>query len=166
MRVKNVNASGGELSTGMPSSWSNFLAAALLTPIWPFSSTSDLMLSGWEQQVFVHMPGKVIFSSARFWRSNAPSDGRNRNTENARWRSFLGPLISDIRWPGRGDERSRSALSEEAWLSLEGRVRRGVSSFGRVDELNELLSSSHQLAELDTSSDSQTIALPNHLPHA
>ena len=109
---------------------------AVDVPIWLPSSTSDLMLSGWEQHVFVHIPGKVIFSSARFWSRSAPSDGRKRKTENARWSSLSGPLMDDIRWPG-GDreEQYRQSLFEvdssflfvRATLCDKGQQTRGSS---------------------------------------
>jgi hypothetical protein len=70
-------------------------------PIWSCSSISPLLVNGCEQHVLVHMPGKVIFSSARLWSKSLPVSGWNRKTEKARCN---GERVSDdpgggIRWP-------------------------------------------------------------------
>lgn len=55
-----------------------FLPRALLviqhdhSPNWPASSVSPPLVKGCEQQVLVHILGKVIFSSARFWSKRWP----------------------------------------------------------------------------------------------
>lgn len=99
------------------------------SPIWPSSSCSPPLVRGWEQQVFVHILGKVIFSSARFWRRRSPVSGWNRNTEKARW---SGERDSDepgggIRWPVSGP-RCRVGVgrgaSDEWWRGGAGRGRR------------------------------------------
>jgi hypothetical protein len=72
------------------------------SPICPASSRSCAMVRGCEQQVLVHMPGKVIFSSARFCSSSFPVTGWNMKTENARCRGDLVSLEpgGGMRWPG------------------------------------------------------------------
>lgn len=65
-------------------------------PNWFSSTNSDGVLSGWEQQVLVHMLGNVIFSGARCWSKSRFSES-NKNTLNARCKRPW--LIFSIKWP-------------------------------------------------------------------
>lgn len=95
MRVKNSNFSNGTCSGGIPSSCSSLRCAARFTPKIAVSSSAPVspgIPSGWEQQVLVHMFGKVIFSAARCCKRRRLSESK-RKTEKARWRrprSMLG----------------------------------------------------------------------------
>lgn len=99
MRVRKWKSSKGTCSGLMPNSWSSLRCAALLTPIIESGRLEPVSLgtpSGCEQQVLVHISGKVIFSEARCWRSNSFLSLK-RKTEKARWRRPLSMLV--IRWP-------------------------------------------------------------------
>jgi hypothetical protein len=75
----------------------SFLIAAYLTPrtipddtsSGPSTSSFSIPCNGWEQQVFVHTFGNVIFVDALFCNSNLVGDPSSvvskRKTENARW---------------------------------------------------------------------------------
>lgn len=86
MRVRKWKSSIGTCSFLMPSSWSSFLCAALLTPSMHsarLEPVSPGIIRGWEQHVLVHMSGKVIFSEARCCRRSSFLSLK-RKTEKAR----------------------------------------------------------------------------------
>ena len=88
--VKYFNSYTFNSPKGIPNSCSNFRIAPFFTPkTLPSNILRPIHLgpcSGWEQHVFVHTFGKVIFVEARFCNSNSFVEASKRKTLKARWR--------------------------------------------------------------------------------